>query len=173
MWKSLPFIKKRFFSSPIPTDNITNSPTTTNNITNIGITLEKYEERLNNREKRIRKELTQAYDEEKQRLQIALAEIQEKKNNAQQSYDKYIAELKERIEKLENFPTNNPKEFTKAIDALKQGNSDVADNLFAQIEQDNADTIKTVVEATFQRAKIAEEDIRYADALKHYQKAHS
>jgi tetratricopeptide (TPR) repeat protein len=136
------------------------------------ITFKDYKKDLKEKEKEVTSKLEQAHDKEKQLLQTELAKIQTKKNNLQQSYEEHIAELKERIAKLEQFKSNDPKLFNKAIDALKQGKNKTADDLFAQIEQNSEDTIKTVAEAAFQRAKIAEDEVRYADALKHYQKAH-
>ncbi|CAC9614956.1 hypothetical protein [uncultured Gammaproteobacteria bacterium] len=145
-----------------------------NTINNYGITLEEYKQGLERREQEVRKELNHAHDEEKQQLQIALTEIQAKQGNLQQSYEKYIAELQQRITELEKFQpdTDNPQLFSEAINALKQGKNNAANDLFAQIEQKSEGTIKIVAEAVFQRANIAENEIRYADALKYYQKAH-
>ncbi|CAC9601528.1 hypothetical protein [uncultured Gammaproteobacteria bacterium] len=153
---------------------ITNGDSNTiiNTTNNYGITLEEYKQGLELREQEVRKELNHAHDEEKQKLQIALTEIQAKQDNLQQSYGKYIAELQQRITELEKFQSDNPQLFSKAINALKQGKNNIADDLFAQIVQDNEDTIRIVAEASFQRANIAEDEVRYADALKYYQKAH-
>ncbi|WP_143108756.1 tetratricopeptide repeat protein, partial [Bathymodiolus thermophilus thioautotrophic gill symbiont] len=141
-------------------------------INNYGASPEQYEQGLNRREKEVTERLQQAHDKEKQLLEVELAKIQVKQNNLHPSYEKYIAELKERIAELEQFKSSNPQLFNKAIGALKQGKNKVADDLFAQVEKNNVYAIKTVAEASFQRANIAEDEIRYADALAHYQKAY-
>ncbi|OJA03424.1 hypothetical protein BGC33_03755, partial [Bathymodiolus thermophilus thioautotrophic gill symbiont] len=141
-------------------------------INNYGASPEQYEQGLNRREKEVTERLQQAHDKEKQLLEVELAKIQVKQNNLHPSYEKYITELKERIAELEQFKSSNPQLFNKAIGALKQGKNKVADDLFAQVEKNNAYAIKTVAEASFQRANIAEDEIRYADALAHYQKAY-
>ncbi|OJA03430.1 tetratricopeptide repeat protein, partial [Bathymodiolus thermophilus thioautotrophic gill symbiont] len=137
-----------------------------------GASPEQYEQVWNRRKKEVTERLPQADDKEKQLLKVELAKIQVKQNNLHPSYEKYITELKERIAELEQFKSSNPQLFNKAIGALKQGKNKVADDLFAQVEKNNVDTIKTVAEASFQRANIAEDEIRYADALAHYQKAY-
>ncbi|SHA09322.1 hypothetical protein BTHERMOSOX_320 [Bathymodiolus thermophilus thioautotrophic gill symbiont] len=141
-------------------------------INNYGASPEQYEQGLNRREKEVTERLQQAHDKEKQLLEVELAKIQVKQNNLHPSYEKYITELKERIAELEQFKSSNPQLFNKAIGALKQGKNKAADDLFAQVEKNNVDAIKTVAEASFQRANIAEDEIRYADALAHYQKAY-
>jgi DNA repair exonuclease SbcCD ATPase subunit len=95
------------------------------------ITFKDYKKDLKEKEKEVTSKLEQAHDKEKQLLQTELAKIQTKKNNLQQSYEEHIAELKERIAKLEQFKSNDPKLFNKAIDALKQGKNKTADDLFA------------------------------------------
>ncbi|PTN12049.1 tetratricopeptide repeat protein [Nitrosomonas aestuarii] len=59
----------------------------------------------------------------------------------------------------------------QAIEALQQGETDQADSLFQQIENEGEGHIKRVAEAAFQRGKIAQDAIRYTDALEHYENA--
>ncbi|CAC9613690.1 hypothetical protein [uncultured Gammaproteobacteria bacterium] len=169
--KEMPHISK--VTQSVITIGDSNTINTTNNY---GPNFEEYEQGLERREQEVREELNHAYDEKKQELQIALTELQTKQENLQQSYKKYLAKQQQLIIELEatlkKIQPNNPQLFSKAINTLKQGKNKTADDLFAQIEQDNENIIKTVAEASFQRANIAEDEVRYTDALKYYQKAH-
>ncbi len=147
-----------------------------NNNTTIGIPFKQYKEDLKQREQEISAKLTIKHHQEKTALQHELSAIQQQQYDLKQSYQQHIAKLKARIKDLAQFKEYNPNYavlLENAIKQLTQGNTQKADELLATIEEDNADTIKIVAKASFQRAKIAQDDIRYQDALKHYQKAHN
>lgn len=138
----------------------------------IGLTLEDHEKRLRHREREIREELEQKHSSDRQVLQIELQHVQQQLNDIQASYETQITILKERIAQLEKLRETYPDEFlNQAIAALKEGNSQKADLLFKQIEDDNNDAIKLIAESAYQRGKIAEEQIRYNDALNHFDRA--
>ncbi len=59
----------------------------------------------------------------------------------------------------------------QATEALQQGESEKADRLFKQIEEEGEGHIKRLAEIAFQRGKIAEDAIQYTDVLEYYEKA--
>ena len=156
------FIKQSFFSDNLPAPQ------------GSFITFEDYKQDLAEQKQQITTKLSIAHNKEKDILQAELTAIQAQTRNPKQSYETRIAQLKQRIQDLEAFRNNTPnhvKILSKAISTLKQGNDKQADTLLAQIEQNSADAIKIAAQAAFQRAKIAQDDIRYQDALKHYTRA--
>ena len=137
-----------------------------------GITLEQYEQGLKRREVEIRADLEQAHAADRQLLEIELRDIEQRLQDTQASYEAHIADLKERIAQLEQLRGEFPDGLlNQAIEALQQGEADKADRLFQQIEDEGEGHIKQIAEAAFQRGKIAQDAIRYADALEHYEKA--
>jgi len=59
----------------------------------------------------------------------------------------------------------------QAIEALQQGDTEEADRLFQEIEDEGEGHLKRIAEAAFQRGKIAEDAIRYTEALEYLEKA--
>ncbi|MCP5245203.1 MAG: tetratricopeptide repeat protein [Burkholderiales bacterium] len=143
-----------------------------NQTINNGLTLEEYEEGLKRREKEIRAELEQAHAADRQVLERELSDIQQQLQDTTASYEAHIVSLKERIAQLEKLRDEFPdKVLDQAIEALRQGETEEADRLFQQVEEDSEKHIKRAAEAAFQRGKIAEEAIRYTNALEHYERS--
>ncbi|GJL74059.1 tetratricopeptide repeat protein [Nitrosomonas sp.] len=152
--------------------NVTNNTHIQNQTIHIGIALEQHEQRLKRRESEIRADLEQAHAADRQLLEIELRDIEQRLQDTEASYEAHIADLKERITQLEKLRGEFPDELlNQAIEALQQGETDQADRLFKQIEEEAEGHIIRAAEAAFQRGKIAQDAIRYADALKHYEKA--
>jgi len=142
------------------------------NITN-GIPFEKYQQDLEQREQKIRRLIQDAHNAQlQQQLEKQLVAVQTKLQNSESSYKDYIKELQERIKRLEALKGQLPDALIEqAIHALQNGNSDQADQLFAEVLKQTEAPIKVAAEASFQRAKIAKENIDYHNALKHYERA--
>lgn len=139
---------------------------------NIGITPEKFADELKRREIEVRAELKQKHGEDRKVLELELRDIQQQLLDIKTSYEARITSLKERITQLEQLRGQFPDALlNQAIAALKKGDSEKADHLFKQIEEESEGHIKRAAEAVYQRGKIAEDAIRYVDALNHYEKA--
>lgn len=138
----------------------------------IGITLEQYEKGLKRREAEVRKELKQTHDTDRQRKEIELQAVQQQLQNISTSYEAHITSLKERITQLEGLRGQLADDvLTEAINAVAKGDNEQADQLFKQIEEQADSVIKVAAEAAFQRCLIAEDAIRYTEALEHCEKA--
>jgi len=138
----------------------------------IGLTLDQHEQRLRSRETEVRAELVQAHTENRKVLEVELSTIEQQLQNKQASYRTHIANLKLQIVQLEQQRGEFPDALLdQAIAALQQGKSEKAAQLFKQIEEEGEGDIKRVAEAAFQGGKIAEDAIRYTDALARYEKA--
>ncbi len=139
---------------------------------NIGLTLEQHEQRLKSRETEVRAELEHTHTADRQVLEVELSTIEQQLQNSQASYETHIAGLKEQIAQLEQQRGEFPDALLdQAIEALQQGESEKAAQLLKQIEEEGEGDIKRVAEAAFQGGKIAEDAIRYTNALAHYEKA--
>ncbi|MCB1947929.1 tetratricopeptide repeat protein [Nitrosomonas sp.] len=137
-----------------------------------GITLEEHEQRLKRRETEIRAELEQAHAAGRRVLETELRAIEQQLQDTAASYQDLIADLTARIAQLETLRGEFADALLdRAIEALQQGETEKADNLFQQIEDEGEGAIKSIAEATFQRGKIAEDAIRYTDALERYENA--
>ncbi len=139
-----------------------------------GITLPEYEQGLKSREHDVTARLTTAHDAEKVVFNAELAEIKQQRENIEASYETYITQLETRITELKAMQQSHPllqEQLEQAIIALKQGDSKQADTLLANIEKDSEDTISTLAQVAFQRANIANNEIRYLDALTHLKRA--
>ena len=102
----------------------------------IGITLEQYEQGFKRREAEVREELNQAHANDRQLKEIELHAIQQQLQDSSGSYEAHITSLKERITQLESLRGQLSDEvLEKAKKALTQGNSQQADQLFKQIEE--------------------------------------
>jgi len=139
---------------------------------NIGITATEFVDELKRREAEVRAELEQKHSKDSTVLEAELLDIQQQLQNITASYEARTNSLKERIAQLEAVRGEYPDSLLdEAITALQQGDSKQADALFKQIEEENENNIKLVAEAAYQRGKIAQDAIRYLDALNHYEKA--
>ena len=131
----------------------------------ITLTLDDYETRLRKRETELREDLAAAHAGEKAQLQAQIDELTTRRANPEAAF----AAFKTRIEELETQLGNAASQLEQdARDALDAGDLDRAEDLFAQIQHAQDMAIKKAADAAFARGRIAEEQIRWSDALTHY-----
>ena len=83
-----------------------------------------------------------------------------------------VEELRRLRLELKALAVNVPEErLAAAQQALYEGDTKLADQLFAEIEESEAEAIQRAAEAAFQRGKIAEDEVLWADAAEHYARA--
>ncbi|MEJ2756796.1 MAG: tetratricopeptide repeat protein, partial [Gammaproteobacteria bacterium] len=88
------------------------------------------------------------------------------------SYNAYIKELEDRIARLDPLKGQiSDQLIEQAKAALGEGDTAKADQLFAQVEANADSHITAAAEAAYQRGKLAEDNIRYAEAYRHYERA--
>lgn len=141
------------------------------NIT-IGYTYEEHQAALREREVQIRVDLERAHTAEKALLQHELDEIRRQLADLQSSYEARCSELEEAGRALlqlgEKLPAGRMK---AAFDALGKGDTREADALFAEVEGMEAEAIARAATAAWERGRLAESDVRWADAAQHYANA--
>ena len=131
----------------------------------ITLTLDDYETRLRKRQTELREDLAAAHAGEKAQLQAQIDELTTRRANPEAAF----AAFKTRIEELEAQLGNAESQLEQdARDALDAGDLDRAEDLFAQIQHAQDMAIKKAADAAFARGQIAEEQIRWSDALTHY-----
>ncbi|HHH50720.1 MAG TPA: tetratricopeptide repeat protein [Saprospiraceae bacterium] len=139
---------------------------------NIGITLEEHEKSLEKRENEVRTALKTAHEAEKNIFLKELSDVSQKLSSLEKSYGQRVEFLKERIDALKKLHHDFPEKILKnAEQALGNGDESKADDLFRQIEEKASNHIKQAAEAAYQRGLIAEEQIRYFDALNYFKRA--
>ncbi|MEE9345805.1 MAG: tetratricopeptide repeat protein [Methylococcales bacterium] len=151
--------------------SIAPSQTETDDI-NIGINLEQYKQVLKEREAEVKAELKQVHAKNRQLLETDSQGIQRQLQDLEASHKGYINSLKERIVQLESLRGQLPDAvLEQAKSALEKGDSQRADQIFEQIEEQVDIAITVTAEAAYQRSQIAKDAIHYADAYVHSQKA--
>lgn len=155
----------------IQTGDIKDSTVSITLVFNEGYTKVEHERILKERVAEIRLDLERAHESDKavlvHQLKAALEELSELEN----SYKIRLANLQAQLIEFQKLHDQLPtKAFDEAQAALINGNTKLADNLYAEIE--NKESV-TVSKAVFQRGRIAYEDIRWLDAIKHFKKAHN
>ena len=151
-----------------------------------GYTIEQYEQALKVREGAVRAELKKLHHSqtrvlslekqnlalEKQRLETELAAIQGKQQDLEKSYKERIRFLEATISELRAVAgTDDDQQLQAAIAALQRGETDQADRLFQQIEEREQASIERAAKAAFERGKIAEANIDYHNAYRHFARA--
>ncbi len=138
------------------------------------MTLDQYESRLATKITEAEANLKTAHDAEKTQLQQKIDELRKRAANPEQA----LAEAKATIAKLEHALTregNNTDiadaRMAEAREALEAGDFSVADDIFAEIEAREQLAVERTARAAFARGEIAAQDIRWADAAKHYARA--
>ncbi|MFO1141198.1 MAG: tetratricopeptide repeat protein [Amaricoccus sp.] len=135
----------------------------------IGYTIEQHEMALERREARVRADLERAHAAEKALLQRELEEIRRQMGDLQGSFENRRSELVEAQAAVDRLTGQVPTvRLDEAYRALGQGETAAADALFAQVEAMASATIDRAATAAFERGKLAETDIRWADAARHY-----
>ena len=140
----------------------------------IGVPFEQYTADLADKEKEVRKLLVDAAlsDQEKQCLAIELAEVEKLRFDEKSSYLTHIKDLKERISRLDQFTGQISDQLIKdAKKALTKDDKDQAGKLFEQVKEQTSTHITAAAEAEYQLGKLAEDQFRYQDAYRHFQRA--
>ena len=157
----------------IPVFKRDKSQSNTNNVS-VDITFDQYSEKLEQKEQEIRSLLMDnvSSQHEKNSLRQQLAVIEKLSIDKQASYEAYIKDLQQRIERLSAFTGKIPQTLLDdALTALKKDETKQADQLLEQVEQQAQDHIDAAAEAAYQRAKITEDNLEYTGALQHAQRA--
>jgi tetratricopeptide (TPR) repeat protein len=136
------------------------------------ISLDDYEDRLKIAISTKETELKSAHDEEKALLTQQIEELTRRAQNPEAA----LAEAQDTIRKLEDTLAregNNIGEarMAEAREALEAGDFSIADDIFAEIEVREQLAVERAARAAFARGEIAEQEIRWADAAVHFQKA--
>jgi hypothetical protein len=153
----------------VKTGDINGSTVEINQTINIGYTIEQHESALRLRLDQLRTDLERAYNAEKASLELQLQAAQEKLNNLDKSYQEKLAELERVNVELIKLQSKIPVDaFVAAQAALRKGDTKLADQLYANLEND---ATETAAKAAFERGLIAHADIRWDDALTHFEKA--
>lgn len=153
----------------ISVGDIKDSNVNIHQVTNIGYTPEMHERILKERIAEIRADLLKAHESEKAPLIIQLEAAQKAVIQLNASYNLRLNELSAQLIKLQELCNQvSDKAFDDARAALLKGDSKLADNLYAEIEKQGLDT---AAKAVFQRGRIAYEEIRWLDAINHFEKA--
>ena len=154
-----------------------------------GVLFEQWKSDLDERDAQIRQQESEikqllanknTADKEKQKLKKQLetlsvehAEVQALLANPRASYEARIKELEDQIQHLQALKGVFPKEtLEQALKALRSGDSKQATALFAEVEAQAEPSIEATAESRYQRGLIARSEIRYGEALAHFERAH-
>ena len=156
-------------NKPEPTLGILPIPTDDGIVT---LTLQNYEDRIATKIVEAEAKLKTAHDEEKALLIQQIEELRSRAANPEQA----LEEARETIAKLEAALTREGNEIggdrmTEARAALEAGDFSIADEIFADIEDQEMLAVERTARAAFARGEIAEQEIRWADAAAHYVRA--
>ena len=138
----------------------------------IVIPKEIYKESLENAVRVKEFELQVAHNDEKIKLYEQIDGLQNKLANLPESLkkaQKKNAELVDRLEKMGSKPAE--KKFQKATDALKENEFAKADKILIEIEETETLNKKNFGKIAYARGQIAEHELRWHDAAKHYARA--
>jgi hypothetical protein len=111
--------------------------------------------------------------EGKQALLLAqLAEVERRRAELESSHAERVEELKELRARLSDVGEGIALErIDAAKQALAEGDTSLAAQIFEEIEAMEQASIDRAAEAAFQLGKIADDEIRWADAAEHYGRA--
>jgi hypothetical protein len=142
----------------------------------IGYTIAQHEQALLEREQQVRQDLERAHRAETKLERITLENelnaVQEQLQNLHNSYQDRIRLLEEAKQQLQALATGlSPEKLQAAKAALAQGDTTLADHLFAEVEALEQTGIERAAAAAYQRGKIAEDRIDYPTAYRHFQRA--
>ena len=142
--------------------------------TTIGVPFEQFTRELEKKEHEIRALLVDKAisQHEKNQLSRQLAEIEKLSLDKQASYEAYIKDLQQSITELSALTGEIPQALLDdAIAALAAGETEKADKLLAQVAQQAQTHIDAAAEAAYQRAKIAEDNLKYTAAFDYARRA--
>jgi tetratricopeptide (TPR) repeat protein len=146
---------------------IQNSPGAT-----IGYTAAQHDAVLKEREAVLRADLERAHTAEKSVIQAQLDEVRRQRMNLEVSYRDKAAELEAAKAALARLSNQVPPDRLRdAFEALNRGETAAADALFAAVQAEAATAIDASATAAFERGKLAEADVRWMDAARHFSEA--
>ncbi|MCA8836205.1 MAG: tetratricopeptide repeat protein, partial [Proteobacteria bacterium] len=138
----------------------------------IVLTEEIYKQILENAVKARESELRDAHGEERAILQAQIDELKSRQADPEKALqDEQELKIKIRADLEREGNEIGNKKLMEAWDALEEGNFSKADDLFAEIEAREELAVKRSARAAFARGEIAEQEIRWYDAAKHYARA--
>ena len=138
----------------------------------ITLTLEQFEARLARREAEIRSELEHAHSTERTLLKNQLDELFRQKIDPEEAMQQGRARIQDLEARLQRESNELGGEGLRAAqDALAGGDASLADALFAEIEARTKSSVQSAARAAFARGEIAEGEVRWADAAKHFYRA--
>lgn len=135
----------------------------------VGLTAEQFELELRRRESSLREQLNSASEAERRVLEAERQAIEARLSDAEASYEEAVfklVELQKQLEKLGGVIDRQVIE--EAQEALARGDTSLANELFARVENEAAASISQVADAAEQRGEIAEVELRWPDAIRHY-----
>ncbi|WP_297768742.1 tetratricopeptide repeat protein [uncultured Roseovarius sp.] len=117
----------------------------------------------------LEQELAEAAEGEKTQLRARIAELESQIANPEKS----LAEARKRIADLEALLDREANHIggdriAEAKAALEQGDYSLADAIFAEIEARNELAISETARAAYGRGEVAEAEVRWHDAARHY-----
>ncbi|MEL7467365.1 MAG: tetratricopeptide repeat protein [Pseudomonadota bacterium] len=137
-----------------------------------GYTIEQHEAALARREAQIRADLAKVSSAEQELLRRQIADIESQRTDLQTSYDRAVRELTDLRNRLSDIGEGiSQQKIDEAKQALYEGDRSKADALFAEVEAMEQESIDRAAAAAFERGKIAEQEVRWHDALKHFDKS--
>jgi tetratricopeptide (TPR) repeat protein len=105
-------------------------------------------------------------------LKSQLRDLQAKLDNPEQDLKERLQALVSAERNLRELQSELPAEkFNEALSALANGDTSKADQLLAQVEADAQKHVLRAAKAAYQRGLIADNEVRYHDANKHFTKA--
>ncbi len=133
---------------------------------------EDFQRRIELERKDAIEEHKKASDAEKVKLEQKIAELDLRLADVPKAFK----EFKERIARLESMLEREGneignKKLMEAREALEKGDFSKADDLFAEIEAREKLAVERSARAAFARGEIAEQEIRWYDAVEHYTRA--
>jgi len=138
----------------------------------IGYTSEQHEAALQKRLDELRADLERAHAAERDLLLSQITEVERQKSDLEASFTAREQDLRELRLKLADVGEGIAGERIEAAQqALDEGDTSLADTIFAEVETMDRDAIDRAANAAFQRGRIAEDEVRWAGAAEHYGRA--
>ena len=138
----------------------------------VTLTLEKYEAQQQKLRERILIEMKEATGAERERLLAEKAAVEAKLADLETSYQQAQALIAELEASLERYGNELAPELVKDAEAaLEAGDFTAAERLFERITDQGEMEVEKTATAYFRRGQIAEEQVRWGDAARHFSRA--
>jgi tetratricopeptide (TPR) repeat protein len=138
----------------------------------VTLTLEKYEAQQEKLRERILIEMKEATGAERERLRAEKAAVEAKLANLETSYQQAQALIAELEASLARYGNELDPELVKDAEAaLEAGDFTAAERLFERITDQGEMEVEKTATAYFRRGQIAEEQVRWPDAARHFARA--